>query len=238
MPPKPAPLPPPLRGPKDPPLRPRPLAVTVALFDALVKRREAHLFPEGLAPAAVRATLAAAIEAGAEAQRTGAAQKTAVARLRKAEAASRRALTRLLSLVDANFPHGAPNRAAFFPAGQGQATYGERLLAMVKGVRAHGLRGAPADLALAAIEALAREVGADQGERAATGGGKLGTAARRAELRAETHAIRKRLVAMLQGHYGRQSSELAAYGLRPHSIAGRRTRKKKPPAVPPKPPGG
>jgi hypothetical protein len=221
----------PLRKPGDPPLRPKMLAKTVALHDALCRHGDPTLFPIGLDAATLRPRLAAAMAAQVEAAQAGLGRKAIVARGRAVANRARRTLTLLEQAVAACYPSGEPERAVFYPPERGPHGYAARLQAMAAGMAKHPLRTLAKEITAASVAALAGEVASYESGRAAAGEGVLSASARRAALGADLRTTHRRLVAGIRSRYGFEDPVLAEFGLRPHKPGKRVKHRGKTPAA-------
>ncbi len=103
---------------------------------------------------------------------------------------------------------------------------------MLDGIQKTRMKTLPRGATLAGLEALARGVAADLGSKTTAKGGTKTASHTRAQLRAQVRDLHKRLTSGIRGYWGRESPEVAKYGLTPRKPAVRRKHRKKAVATP------
>ncbi|MSP62782.1 MAG: hypothetical protein EXR72_21110 [Myxococcales bacterium] len=209
----------------------RDLRVAVAIHDELLRRGQSSFFPADLPGEEVHEHLRAHLDAMGERAVVGRTERSLVAEVRTDDRTAVAMVGRLTELVNGAWPPGCKQRGDFFSGGAGEHAPCAQLAAMASGIKLHGLPGLPQDLAEPVIRKLAQRLAIAESARADTGKQRQNVVAFRRNMRPRTREIARRMSAILRGHYGKHSKELAAYGLRMRTVSPKPRRKAVPVVV-------
>ena len=217
---------PPVIGDPKHPIKNRILREAVVMYDGIVRYGDAGFFLD-FGPRKIYDHLVAHVGLSVAVGSVGQEASGAVASARVEEQAGERMLARLELLIDGLYPHGHARRAAFFPSGPGNHSLGERLLAIAGGLQKYGGSAMPSELGAEKVRQAAERIGEARSQRESEKQKKTNTVTSRSHLVAKTREFHDRVGSYLRGYLGKDSPELAKFGIKIPRLRGGTRRKRK-----------